>query len=1810
MTKTSHGAARVSRALAVAGALLLQTAVPLVGYADDAPLPQEQRFEWTQGTPDVLKNGEPAVATLYFNHNTSEGTDAKRDVRVQLKVEKGGFTKLPDTCDAKTSTLADERDRVDCYVKAVPGGSAYSIDVPVRASGVDGDQIKITANVNGTDILLRPLKITADHGVAIWFENGGRGSDAAGSNADDKYTYARYHPGMIGVPVGAANLKDGITFDVTMRDGAGVPASTIADLMTFDEAQKIAATNPVYPTQDVPYCSAASPNQRMSVKRVNPTKWTVTLTGFNTDPARAHTFAADGTALAKDFVWIDNFCLGVAFENKDPFGGPDKSTWSYDLDISNVRGASHVDGVAANLVQPYPFKMNENGQLTRGRYRAMYGRSHYSFYTLDTTVRNPNDGVGSENDGRALTVPGDYLSATVMDRSQLLSSRAGGNKVCLIRDPGKTSFDKNSLKVVDGGYNFDIEYSTTTPSDPTKPFCNTGKWSKLTDSTPDNSITAIRVVRKSGTITDKSPYNKYRSNTVQPGELMINAFMKVNPSLKPGDHVRMYGQAVRPDGSVVTPENTGELFNVDGEKMSIMNDRATVVGSRVNTTKTCTPKAVAPGENVECTVKTLLVGVPRSVTTTDTLPDGWTVVSGGKADSKNRLTWTETIKGNETKTHKYTLKAPYNAGNFTNKVSASFAAKSELEKPFSKNDAAVKLAVQTQGESRLVKSITGKEFAINGQNQWKLSLTNNSTRPSNWSILDILPYNGDKRGTKYTGDYKIDAVNANNATVYYTSADPSTIKPKPSDNKTTGGIWSTTKPSKVTGIWIVGKTKMPGGGRVEATIDWTTSGNKGEDKYVNGAVAQLPGSTKLQMIRAENTSIAKPDAPVQVDKSFIGTPLAIPGHDVEYTVTVKNPSKSPVNNVELTDLGGQGMTFKSLDKMSQGTVSGNVWKVGTLGAGETATARAISTINKGADLNKQMVNTVIVGNPDNPPPAIPPGKDTPPCEENEDVDSDTDQCDTSKFKEESDLKVDKELVKVDAKTDAVTWKITAHNVGPGIAAAVKVHDEVFENASDVKLSKPSTGDIKGSVWNVGNMKAGATETVTVTSKIVDHTKETVNSTTIENPTHPKDPKTPLGKCIANEGDVKTDTDQCDKVPYIEKSVLKTVKSIADFHGDKVQFNVEFTNAGEGAAQDVTLEELPSKNLKDVKILAASAGKIDGNKVIVDELKPGQVVRMTVEATIVNPTVEAYNDVIVYNKRWPKKDVPPHDKCKPNDDLKSDDDRCDTVKVFEDSTIKINKEETSLVENKVEYKVEAVNEGPDVATNVLISEIPSSNLKNVRIVETDKGDISGDAQSVFISDLKPNEPVTMKVTAEVVDMAKDSFNTATVRNPRHPLNIEQPGDPDNQTDDGPCKPNDELAKDDDQCDFVKTGEDSELKIDKHKTSLEKMTVEYDIDFINSGKDVAYNVEAVELPSDNLKDVKIVSTTKGEITEDGVSVKLYELAPDEKVTMHVTATIIDPLKPITNKAIVRNPRHPVGDDPECKPNGDLPSDDDQCDEETVKESSDLKIDKSIVSTAADGTVTYKIDFTNAGEDTAWDVVVEDIADANLKGAKMSDATLGEIDESGTRLVIESLKPGETGSVTVTAMIVNREEDARNNAIIHNLFNPPTDDPNGNCKDNNDLASDDDRCDFTVHREDSELKVDKKLDKVQDGKAFFTIIAKNIGPDTAKAVLVRDALIENLSDLSIDSVSTGKVVDAGVYVEELKAGETVEIKVSAKLLDSSKKAVNKATVENPRNPLDPNGTCKPNDSVDSDDDRCDLEPVEPVSAPVRPTPPKTGV
>ena len=366
-----------------------------------------------------------------------------------------------------------------------------------------------------------------------------------------------------------------------------------------------------------------------------------------------------------------------------------------------------------------------------------------------------------------------------------------------------------------------------------------------------------------------------------------------------------------------------------------------VVGAAPTVSKVATPASLVPGQNVSFTIKYAAEGDATATPTrdgytlVDTMPVGLTYVAGSSSAGEPTitvvgdaqvLTWVfDGLPVNETRTLTFDAAS---AGDLVSGTSLVNRVSASVDGVTRSSSATVRIA--RSGLTRVVKAsdlsyIPNVNGDGSGEASWTVTVSSEDPVTNAFTdTIDVLPYNGDGRGSDFAGTYKLSGpvIAPVGATVYYSTANPSSISTDAasSSNGSAGDVsgntvgWSTTFDENATAVRVIGGLLAPSQA-LSFTIPYVTDAMDSGDVLVNLAEARAE-RTKLLMRTSAEVSVATyysvsikkyvladPSDPESwVDANDVAEyPTYGLGEDVRYRVVVTNTGAGVVSNVVVGD---------------------------------------------------------------------------------------------------------------------------------------------------------------------------------------------------------------------------------------------------------------------------------------------------------------------------------------------------------------------------------------------------------------------------------------------------------------------------------------------------------------------------------------------------------------------------------------------------------------------------------------------------------------------------------------------------------------------------------------------------------------------------------------------------------------------------------------------------------------------------------------------------------------------------------------------
>lgn len=1639
------------------GALLMAftTVTPAMGVDQTKVFSVEAT--WSQNATNVA-NDTDLSAVAYFSRNTVSGlgdSSGKTTYSVTFSFTNAIIVSPPKQCISGTITYTPDKSGLTCDVTSLEEiGSAQALPLVIRAHGANGAVIKGSVTDGNTSANFKPVTITANNMVdpALF--------GIANSSDNGSGVWANNFQALVYQPFGSEPLDPNAGAELTLTVQNTTPNSNVVPQLS------ILGDVPAVPGGAI--LTQIAPGQ---YKLVIPK---LAVQGQpSPDPDVHDRYLYGGTQL--ELRWTSSgyqsytvSVTGVKVTTSS------ETTVTTDQNLANnEHQATSVSGGTFNahwsVSSNTPWAAPDN-RFTDTLYTQAGDGIQVGFFTqqIRTGALNQLMSQGQWFIGSLYDQP----SRVAADTGYLFSY-AGGDMSTVDRSTleGRRAMTLSMLDLYNkqGVRFWGLTTDQTLGIDPLaiptiETAINTGSWVELTK---DNIFTTtVHGVLMTGPqngprpseATDVKTFGFYITPVSTAGNLLMRAAgFAGNWTTAPftGAHV-IYSANPTPiftyDDQIHTTGTYDAIMTPRlraGTVVNVTTDKAPTLGS----TQIWDVAYLADGGQGLSTAGTLSVNVPANqkvdVSSFTIAPTSTTVQSDGSTTYQ----WVNLdVLANYTAKH-MTFTTTALAGDQQRSVESTFTLTGPLSDPaFSLNTAqgSKSFALYNVNETEIYKSVDSPTTVINDANTWTIEYRNSSLNPQGIvDIIDVLPYNGDDRGTSFSGTMSITTITPPpNTTIYYSSAPSSTLSKDPADasNGNIGApssLWSTTKPSTVTAVRFISTNIAPLSSSYYR-IGFTTFGNNGSDHYANTAVARSSG-TRLLTQRGVTTTVLDNRPPLTIKKKLISGVYA-PGRTITFTVTVSNETDQPYTNAIIDEKPSAPLDTWSYtwENVSQGQTDGLVWNIGQIDphtSHEATIAFTVPDIDPLPSLGGA-VNTACVRVQDT--------------------------CVSTPFIDLSRLQIDKRLIDPihHVPGQPVRYEITVkNNATPqdgamSTAGDVSVHDlaGLGLDPATVSWSNPSQGNTAGAQWNLGDLEGGKSATAVVRAELSDDMLSgVVNGAVVSSPAHPMSMMNPTDGNI-NDG-VDADNDQKDWVrvePEDSRLVIEKTLLTQGLNTDGLlEYVVTVRNTGTQTAAQVQASDLKGQGIDAVSFTQPSRGNVDGGIWTIGDLEPGVNVTAHVFAT---PSKVGGGQTYVNSASVSNPTHPYSVQTCVDEDLLSDTDQCDTVAVTPKTTLAINK---TLVSHTLDnnglwhlgYDIEVANTSEYNEPRVIVNDLGGDHLSLDTSQWSQLSAGSAQGGQWLVGYLGPQQKATGHidiVTDKPLTDGTPLVNTATVEGDFTTVN------PNPDT----CIPNDSVTDDTDQCDKETFTPRTELVIDKEllsKNGRENGKLTYRITVKNTGLHPASGTTVREYVDNNLSHPVFDTVSVGTVDNGQWVVGL--LQPGQQESAVVIANMNDESASAINKATVGSHQLDEGDAKTCKDDGSLDTDTDRCDYAPYAEDSHLVIDKSFTTVSA-GEVTYTVKVANTGHDTATGVVVRDMPDTDLNKVTLLDPSTGTID--GLTWRVGTLKPGQAETLTVKATLINPHVETVNEARVSSPAHPLT---HGVCVEDGSLVKDSDQCDSAI-------------------------------------------------------------------------------------------------------------------------------------------------
>ncbi|MFT4260740.1 hypothetical protein [Microbacterium sp.] len=1646
--------------------------------------------EWIDQPTGTVEGGDGITALWRVNVNDAEvppSNDPVDNVVVTFVIDNALFEEIPDICLRSAtdpdsgvavdpiSAISTDKTTLTCNLGTVNMGTAVSVMTPVSVLGPTGSHVTLSGTIDGQTVDLPEIPIENPFAMDM------KWSGTSVSNWwNDDFTsiLTNFQLSLWAVPGGDAGPAS-VTYRLTLTDNQG-GVVTIADKpeglggVTEAVTGGCSAQGAYSPGHPLSTGASWSPALQapafgsctLTAVAGQPGKFDLTISGIDYSQTQIPILDSASQALPSDRVPIGAAQLWF---NVATTTGGSLSLSANAPTYTSVNGATFQDCYAADTPTGFGCTANNSTNKTRNLPGAF----------VHQWVRTFTGSGGTRADDTYTQPAGSLIQSWTSDA--VVNANWSDNEqrsLCTTIDTRYVTYESHFVQNIESAPH-QIQYyvgndATVNPAagnaayNPDQFDCGiTSGWVN----TAPADLSTVKAVRVN--------YLQSAYAEAGAGAFVLRVNQRLNADLEVGQDVWTFGSTLRPTTGWIGPDVQAEWTETPDARYPHTTGRRDIVRIVLAT----------PAIRKSADKATFVPGVPAEFTLTysanwtgagpdevddfvieDVLPAGMTYVEGSASpepvvtivNGAQVLTWTlDDVTTNEWHTLTYQVVGDNSivpGTRFRNVATATLANATS-------NPAAATVTSSANGYTTLIKTSDVDYIPNNagdgvGTGSWTITLESHDPFDQAYTdTIDILPYNGDGRGTDYSGSYVLDSVTAPvGAIVYYTDADPATITYDPADpsNGSAGSIvgntvgWTTVKPANPTAVRVIGGV-LESGGSFAFQVQITTNGAEPQDVYVNSAQAR---AEHTELVMRTSAALTVTDYIVEKTSNPNGGTV-IPGQVVEYTVTVTQQGDVPAGALFTDDLSDvlDDAVYNGDVSATHGAatiVDGELSWEGDVPVGEVATITYSVTV-KTTDLIEAEGNWILKN-----------VVTSPGCESVDSCSPPANPVGDYRFSKTSDPASGSDVTA----DDVVTYHVQISHIGAAAVEKASVTDDlsaVLDDATWNDDAEATDGTLEYTdgelVWT-GDLEVGQVVDITYSVTVTGHGDWQLANIVSDACTTDDDgcvPPPPGGRCVA-AADGNPDCQTVHQIGSYEISKGSDPVTGSDVQvGDTVTYTVTVTQLGL-AGVDASITDDLSDVIDDASWngdLVASQGDASYEDGVLEwsgELAVGDVVTITYSVTVLPEGDLTLRNVV--------SSPDPFVECVLTD---GQDEPCTTEHykgrfVYSKTS---NPKPGSTVEegDVVTYTVTVAQVGPgSVSGASLVDDI--SDVLEVTTWNDDATATSGEVvrdgdQVTWVGDLAVGQTVTITYSVTVNVQEDAEFrNAVTSDDPRGACVDAADGNPDCETEHFIYKGNFVYSKTSDPA--------------SGSTVEEGDVVTYTVTVEQVGRGPVRGASLV----DDISDVLEVASwnddaqaTSGEVVRDGDQVTwVGDLEVGQTVTITYSVTVGD-----QEDAEFRNVV--TSDDPRgsCVDAADGNPD---CQTEHNTYTGEFVYSKTSNptsgSTVAEGNVvTYTVTVAQVGVGPVRSAsLVDDISDV-LQVASWNDdaqATSGEVVRDGDQLTwVGDLEVGQTVTITYSVTVGAKKDVTFRNVVT-------SDDPRGACVD----AADGNPDCKTVHNTPSSLAI----------------------------------------------------------------------------------------------------------------------------------------
>lgn len=306
--------------------------------------------------------------------------------------------------------------------------------------------------------------------------------------------------------------------------------------------------------------------------------------------------------------------------------------------------------------------------------------------------------------------------------------------------------------------------------------------------------------------------------------------------------------------------------------------------------------------------------------------------------------------------------------------------------------------------------------------------------------------------------------------------------------------------------------------------------------------------------------------------------------------------------------------------------------------------------------------------------------------------------------------------------EIIKWSVVVSNNGPDIATNVQVNDLLDDGLIFVKSSSTKGSyDAKSGIWAIDSLAPETDETLNIYCKVNKIGKilnfVSVNSTQYD----------------WNESN-NHDNESVNAVKIADLSVIKLINNSNPNYNDLIKWTIIVSNNGPNMATGVIVNDLLPKSVEYISSYLSKGFYNPVNGIWdVGNLNAGEKLQLNIVSKIVK-TGDITN---VVNVKGNEKD---------SNLTNNHFEKLVHVKPAADLSIEksVSKQEVNI-NDLIEYVIEIINNGPDSAENIKVSELLNPNLKVISF-ESTKGNFNNTNNVLTIDSLVDGEKVRLTINA--------------------------------------------------------------------------------------------------------------------------------------------------------------------------------------------------------------------------------------------------------------------------------------------------------------------------------------------------------------------------------------------------------------------------------------------------------------------------------